>query len=78
MKPHEAHFKLHPPELPVKNRELTEERMAAEAELGQKLGTLRYLTGLKHTHQQPVAQLSLLRFYRLQIALILICALSRL
>ncbi|KAK9793457.1 hypothetical protein WJX73_010752 [Symbiochloris irregularis] len=49
---HEAHFKLHEAELPVKNKELTMDRIASEADLGRALGTLRYLRGLRAAQEQ--------------------------
>lgn len=54
MKPHEAHFKLHAAELPVKNAELTQERIVAEADLARLLGTLRYLRGLRAARERAV------------------------
>ncbi|CAL8467045.1 g6581 [Coccomyxa elongata] len=55
VKPHEVHFKLHPAELPVKNKELTTERIVAEADLNKQLGTLRYLRGLRAARQRMQA-----------------------
>lgn len=54
MKPHEVHFKLHAAELPVKNAELTQERIVAEADLARLLGTLRYLRGLRAARERAV------------------------
>ncbi|EIE26712.1 hypothetical protein COCSUDRAFT_59229 [Coccomyxa subellipsoidea C-169] len=55
VKPHEVHFKLHPAEIPVKNKELTTERIVAEADLNKQLGTLRYLRGLRAARQRMQA-----------------------
>ncbi|KAK9844148.1 hypothetical protein WJX81_006007 [Elliptochloris bilobata] len=55
VKPHEAHFKLHAEEVPVKNKELTTERIMAEADLKKQLGTLRYLQGLNAARQRVAA-----------------------
>ncbi|CAL5225440.1 g8258 [Coccomyxa viridis] len=55
VRPHEVHFKLHEAELPVKNKELTTDRIVAEADLGKQLGTLRYLLGLSSARQRAEA-----------------------
>ncbi|KAK9861981.1 hypothetical protein WJX84_009317 [Apatococcus fuscideae] len=56
--PHEEAFKLQPPEVPVRNKELTMEKLIAEADLKRTLGTLRYLEGLKAVRQQSLAAAS--------------------
>jgi hypothetical protein len=40
-------YKLHPEEVPVRSTELSSDKAAAELELRSKLGTLRYLLGVK-------------------------------
>ncbi|KAL0019181.1 hypothetical protein WJX77_000293 [Trebouxia sp. C0004] len=52
VKPHEQHFRLQPFEVPLKNRELTNDRLVSEADLARLLGTLRYLQGLKLARQK--------------------------
>ncbi|KAL3154030.1 hypothetical protein ABBQ32_013581 [Trebouxia sp. C0010 RCD-2024] len=55
VKPHEQHFRLQPFEVPLKNRELTNDRLGSEADLNRLLGTLRYLQSLKAARQQAEA-----------------------
>ncbi|KAL0055911.1 hypothetical protein WJX82_005648 [Trebouxia sp. C0006] len=52
VKLHEQHFRLQPAEVPLKNRELTNDRLVSEADLARLLGTLRYLQGLKVARQK--------------------------
>ncbi|KAK9841676.1 hypothetical protein WJX74_009916 [Apatococcus lobatus] len=52
---HEEAFKLHPAEVPVRNKELTMEKLVAEADLARTLGTLRYLEGLKAARHKSLA-----------------------
>ncbi|CAK0735069.1 hypothetical protein CVIRNUC_000523 [Coccomyxa viridis] len=57
VRPHEIHFKLHEAEVPFKNKELTTDRIVAEADLAKQLGTLRYLLGLRSARQRAEATL---------------------